>query len=47
MIAGLPVGAWILLAASVWIGLAIELAFWWSQRSGPRRDPPPPGSPEP
>ena len=33
MIAGLPLGAWILLAAGVGIGLALEVAFY---RAHPR-----------
>lgn len=32
MIAGLPLGSWILLLASVGIGLGLELAFLRAQR---------------
>ena len=42
MIAGLPVPAWALLAASVVLGFAIELAFFLRQRArrnGKRTEP--------
>ena len=32
MIAGWPFGAWLLLLAAIWIGLAIELRFYMGQR---------------
>jgi len=32
-IAGLPLAAWLLLVASFGLGLAVELAFYWRQRS--------------
>jgi hypothetical protein len=37
MIAGLPWTAWILLIASVGLGLAIELVFYFNHRAADRR----------
>ena len=34
MIGGLSIGAWLLLAAAIGIGLGIELLFFLAQRSG-------------
>ena len=37
MIAGLPVGAWLLLAVAVGAGLALEVAFYRTHRPGAGR----------
>ena len=38
MLAGLPLESWILIGAAVGLGLAIELAFLWTQRHGEDAD---------